>query len=64
MFARVRALAVQANPSLNGGFESLPDVVESAYRALVAGFIAGEQRCLEQTELIGSASADSGRRQA
>jgi isochorismate pyruvate lyase len=50
VFARVRALAqVHAAAS---GFEPLPDVVESAYRALVAGFVAHEQALLAQTTLI------------
>ncbi len=43
VFARVRALAEQHNPGYNGGFPGLPGVVEAAYRALVAGYIAGEQ---------------------
>lgn len=49
VFAKVRALA----SGHNGGFEALPDVVEAAYRALVAGFIANEQRFVAQTDLIG-----------
>jgi isochorismate pyruvate lyase len=50
VFARVRALA-QAH---NRGFENLPGVVEAAYRAMVAGFIASEQIHFEQTEIIES----------
>src|SRR5690349_14676705 len=38
VFERVRALAATHADD----FPNLPDVVESAYRALVAGFIAGE----------------------
>ena len=52
VFARVRALAAQHNPAYNGGFEGLPDVVEAAYRALVAGYIACEQNYFDQTETI------------
>lgn len=48
VFERVRALAAQNAQD----FPSLPDVVEAAYRALVAGFIAGEGRFFEETELI------------
>ena len=48
VFARVRALAQRHNR----GFEHLPDVVEAAYRALVAGFIANEQTYFDQTETI------------
>jgi isochorismate pyruvate lyase len=48
VYARVRALA-QAH---NRGFENLPDVVEAAYRALVAGFIASEQLYFNQTDMI------------
>ncbi|HEY4372609.1 MAG TPA: chorismate mutase [Burkholderiales bacterium] len=46
VFAKVRALATRHNR----GFENLPDVVESAYRALVAAFIANEQAYFNQTE--------------
>jgi isochorismate pyruvate lyase len=52
VFARVRALAVRHNPNFNGGFEGLPDVVEAAYRALVAGYIACEQNYFGTTEAI------------
>ena len=52
VFARVRAMAERQNPGYNGGFEGLPDVVESAYRALVAGYIACEQTYFGQTEEI------------
>ena len=52
VFARVRAIAEQHNPAYNGGFEGLPDVVEAAYRALVAGYIACEQNYFDQTETI------------
>lgn len=50
VFARVRAHAERAMPDFNGGFAGLPDVVESAYRALVAGYIACEQRYFGDTE--------------
>jgi isochorismate pyruvate lyase len=52
VFAHVRALAEAHNPGYNGGFEGLPDVVEAAYRALVAGYIACEQRYFGQTEAL------------
>ena len=48
VFARVRELAA----AQSAGFPSLPDVVEAAYRALVAGFIAGEERFFEDSEPI------------
>lgn len=48
VFERVRALA-QAHET---GFPGLADVVESAYRTLVAGFIAGEGRFFNETERI------------
>ena len=48
VFVRVRSLAtVHATE-----FPSLPDVVEAAYRVLVAGFVAGEERCFAETEPI------------
>lgn len=50
VFARVRALAAaQASE-----FASLPDVIEAAYRVLVAGFIAAEGRFFAETEPIDS----------
>ena len=48
VFARVRALAGAARAE----FPGLPDVVEAAYRVLVAGFIAGEERFFAETEPI------------
>ena len=48
VFARVRALAADRA----GELPSLPDVVEAAYRVLVAGFIAGEERFFAETEPI------------
>ena len=48
VFARVRRLAAAEAPEL----AVLPDVVESAYRALVAGFVAAEQRFFAETEAI------------
>ena len=52
VFARVRAQAERLMPDFNGGFEGLPGVVESAYRALVAGYIACEQNYFGQTEAV------------
>lgn len=49
VFARVRGLAERHAPAFNGGFEGLPDVVEAAYRSLVAGYIACEQNYFGQT---------------
>lgn len=46
VFERVRALAAAHDSS----FPGLPDVVESTYRTLVAGFIAGEARFFQETE--------------
>ena len=48
VFAKVRTLANRHNR----GFDHLPDVVEAAYRALVASFIANEQHYFAQTEVI------------
>lgn len=48
VFARVRALAVPHEAS----FPGLPDIVESTYRTLVAGYIAGEGDFFHETELI------------
>lgn len=52
VFAHVRALAERHQPAFNGGFEGLPEVVEAAYRALVAGYIACEQNYFGRTEPI------------
>jgi isochorismate pyruvate lyase len=52
VFAHARALAERHNPDFNGGFDGLPEVVEAAYRALVAGYIACEQKYFGQTERI------------
>lgn len=52
VFERVRALAGHHEPAFNGGFAGLPEVVEAAYRALVAGYIACEQTYFGQTEEI------------
>jgi isochorismate pyruvate lyase len=52
VFAHVRELAERHNPDFNGGFEGLPDVVEAAYRALVAGYIANEQHYFGHTEPV------------
>ena len=52
VFARVRELAQRHEPDFNGGFEGLPEVVEAAYRALVAGYIACEQNYFGQTEPV------------
>lgn len=48
VFARVRALAEKHDR----GFEGLPDVVEAAYRALVAGYIACEQNYFGAMEAV------------
>lgn len=48
VFARVRSLA-EAHAV---DFPCLPDLVEAAYRSLVAGFIAGEGRFFAETEPI------------
>lgn len=48
VFARVRSLA-EAHAA---DFPPLPDVVEAAYRVLVAGFVAGEERFFAETEPI------------
>lgn len=48
VFARVRTLA----DAHAADFPTLPDVVEAAYRVLVAGFIAGEERFFSETEPI------------
>lgn len=48
VFARVRELAAAHATE----FPSLPDVVEAAYRVLVAGFIAGEEHFFTETEPI------------
>jgi len=58
VFERVRRLAEQHAPTFNGGFAGLPDVVESAYRALVAGSIACEQNYFGQTEAIAAPSPE------
>ena len=50
VFARVRRhAAAQA-----AEFPALPDIVEAAYRVLVAGFIAGEEHFFAETEPIPS----------
>ena len=48
VFAHVRSLAARHA----GDFPPLPDVVEAAYRVLVAGFVAGEERFFAETEPI------------
>ena len=48
VFARVRGLAAARAAE----FPALPDVVEAAYRVLVAGFVAGEERFFAETEPI------------
>ena len=50
VFAKVRSLA-QAHEDK---FPGLADIVESTYRTLVAGFIAGEDRLFHATERIPS----------
>lgn len=46
VFTRVRAMATDHQHH----FPGLPDVVEATYRALVAQFVAGEGRLLNETE--------------
>jgi isochorismate pyruvate lyase len=48
VFERVRALA-QAQGT---NFPQFPEVVEAAYRALVAGFVAAEGQLFNETETI------------
>jgi isochorismate pyruvate lyase len=48
VFTRVRALAAARAEE----FPPLPDIVEAAYRVLVAGFVAGEERFFAETEPI------------
>lgn len=48
VFARVRALAARHEAD----FPGLPDIMESTYRTLVAGYIAGEGTFFHDTELI------------
>jgi isochorismate pyruvate lyase len=48
VFERVRALAAEHE----AGFPGLGEIVESTYRTLVAGFIAGEERFFHATERI------------
>jgi isochorismate pyruvate lyase len=48
VYAKVRALADRHNR----GFENLPDVVEAAYRSMVAAFIANEQSYFLNTQPI------------
>ena len=50
VFAKVRALALPHEDT----FPGLADIVESTYRTLVAGFIAGEDRFFSATERITS----------
>ena len=50
VFAKVRALAQRHEDQ----FPGLADVVESTYRTMVAGFIAGEDRFFHATERISS----------
>ena len=50
VFERARALAERHSQH----FPGFPDVVVATYRAMVAGFVAGEAQLFEQTELIDS----------
>jgi len=50
VFARVRRLAA----AQAGDFSGLPEVVESTYRTLVAGFVACEGQFFEATEPLSS----------
>ena len=58
VFAHVRDLAQRHNPAFNGGFDGLPQVVEAAYRALVAGYIACEQNYFGATEPVAAPDKD------
>ena len=49
VFDKVRTLAAKHDR----GFEHLPDVIETTYRAMVAAFIANEQHYFSQTKIIG-----------
>jgi isochorismate pyruvate lyase len=48
VFARVRGLAAPHEAA----FPGLGDVVDATYRTMVAAFIAGEGRLVDETELI------------
>ena len=48
VFERVRKLAARHE----AGFPGLPDIVESTYRTLVAGYVASEGTFFHDTELI------------
>ncbi len=50
VLASVRSQAAAHESS----FPGLPEIVESTYRTLVAGFVAGEARCFQETERISS----------
>ena len=58
VYAHVRELAERHNPAFNGGFPGLPQVVEAAYRSLVAGFIACEQQYFGETQPIAPAGPE------
>lgn len=53
VFSRVRALAERHDDA----FPGLANVVERAYRTLVAGFVAGETHLLAETEPLADAGA-------
>lgn len=53
VYARVRALAARHDR----GFDGFDDVVEAAYRAMVAQFIACEQRYFDRMEPVPRAAA-------
>jgi isochorismate pyruvate lyase len=50
--AEVLARVRQRATARAADFPALPDLVEAAYRALLAGFIAGEERFFTETEPI------------
>ena len=52
VYAKVRALARKHDL----GFDNLEDVVETAYRALVAAFIANEQAYFDKMKTIGDST--------
>ena len=55
VFSRVRALADRHDDA----FPGLANVVERAYRTLVAGFVAGETHLLAETEPLPASAVDA-----
>jgi isochorismate pyruvate lyase len=48
VFEHVRTLAQRHA----GAFPGFPDIIDSTYRAMVAGFVAGESQLFQETERI------------